>query len=283
VSDTITLTAEEAPDGRIDARAITPDRLATLSAKEIAALPLHTYRLPSTRSVNRNHAIRMGDLFTVSGGHSPWVRMEGDLRAFDSLGAGMTAGTLTVDCDVGDELGRGMTGGSIDVRGSAGHRVGLTMSGGTISITGNALDHIGGPLPGGSRGMTGGEIIVRGNAGRDAGFCARRGIIVIGGDAADGSARSMIAGTVIVVGRALGSVGCWNKRGTLVVLGGADIPPTYRYACTYRPAFLRLMFAHIGRAHRLPIDDRFISGRYSRYSGDLSELGLGEILTWTDA
>jgi formylmethanofuran dehydrogenase subunit C len=283
LTDTITLTAKAVLDRRIDSGAITPDRLATLSAAEIAALPLHSYRLSSMRSGSRTREILLGDLFTVSGGRASSVRIVGDLRAFDSLGAGMTAGTLTVEGDVGDELGRGMSGGSIDVHGSAGHRVGLAMAGGTISITGNAGDQIGGPLPGGSRGMTGGDIVVRGNAGRDTGFCARRGLIVIGGDAADGAARSMIAGTVIVMGRALGSVGCWNKRGTVVALGGADVLPTYRYACTYRPAFLRLLLTHIGRTHRLPIDDRYMNGRYSRYCGDLSELGLGEILTWADA
>jgi formylmethanofuran dehydrogenase subunit C len=286
VSETITLTAKGTQEGRVDASAITPDRLATLSAAAIAALPLHSYRLPpvhSLRSANRTHVVPLGEMFTISGERSSSVRIAGDLRALDALGCGMTAGTLTIEGDVGDDLGRAMVGGSIDLRGSAGHRVGMTMRGGTISISGHAGDQIGGPLPGGSRGMSGGEIVVRGSAGRDAGFCGRRGLIIIGGDAADGSARSMIAGTVIVIGRALGSVGCWNKRGTLVALGGADVPGTYRYACTYSPTFLRLVFAHVRRTHRLYIEDRFMNGRYSRYCGDLSELGLGEILTWTDS
>ncbi len=92
----------------------------------------------------------------------------------------------------------------------------------------------------------------------------------------------MIAGTVVVMGRAAGSVGLWNKRGTIVALAGAGIPETYRYACTYRPAFLGLLFRHLIRTWNLSLDERFVTGRYARHCGDLSELGRGEILTWVD-
>ena len=30
----------------------------------------------------------------------------------------------------------------------------------------------------------------------------------------------------------------------------------------------------------VPVADRYIGGRYERYSGDLAELGKGEILQW---
>jgi hypothetical protein len=85
------------------------------------------------------------------------------------------------------------------------------------------------------------------------------------------------------MGRAMGSVGLWNKRGTVVALGGAQILPSYRYACTYRPSLIGLLFGHLRRTHHLPVDDRFVQGRYARHCGDFSELGLGEVLTWIDA
>jgi formylmethanofuran dehydrogenase subunit C len=280
VSETITLSPKAALDQRVDAQTIVPDRFAAMSNAEIAALPIRFSRLMSNGSGDRTRVLPLGELFSVTGGRSTSVRITGDLRLVDALGAGMAGGTLTVEGDVGRDLGRGMTGGAIEVHGSAAHGAGRTMAGGMISIRGDAGDGLGGPLPGSARGMTGGEILVHGNVARDAGFCARRGLIVIGGDAGDGSARSMIAGTVIVIGRAHDSVGCWNKRGTLVALGGAQVPETYRYACTYRPTFLRLLFEHLRHTHGLTIDDRFVSGRYARYCGDLSELGLGELLIW---
>jgi formylmethanofuran dehydrogenase subunit C len=280
MSEAITLSLKVALDRRVEALTIAPDRFATLSNAEIAALPVRLSSFTVDRSGSRTRVLPLGELFAVTGGQSTTVHVVGDLRLVDALGAGMAGGTLLVDGDVGRDVGRGMTGGAIEIHGSAGHGAGRTMAGGMISIHGDAGDGVGGPLPGGARGMTGGEILVRGNAARDAGFCVRRGLIVIGGDADGGSARSMIAGTVVVMGKAHGPVGCWNKRGTLVVLGGAQIPETYRYACTYRPIFLRLLFEHLRHRQRLAIDDRFVSGRYARYCGDLSELGLGELLTW---
>jgi formylmethanofuran dehydrogenase subunit C len=173
----------------------------------------------------------------------------------------MGRGALVIDGDVGCELGRMMQGGTISVSGSAGTDAGLAMAGGTIMIAGDAGDRLAGPLPGASRGMTGGEILVRGHAGRDAACAVRRGLVVIGAIA--------------------GSPGEWNKRGSIVTIGGASVPPTYRYACTYRPPYLALLH-HYLRSRGWPIDERIATGRFARYCGDVSQLARGELLAWAD-
>jgi formylmethanofuran dehydrogenase subunit C len=297
MSDSVTLTLKDVIDGRVVADAIVPDRLATLSATEIAHLPIWLTRHTSPPALADatgcdadraarapdQHSVELGDLFSVRGERAAVVRVQGNLANVDGIGAAMTGGTLSIDGNAGRELGRGMTGGTIAVHGNVGDDAGLAMAGGAVLVWGSAADRVGGALPGASRGMTGGEIFVRRNVGRDAGTAVRRGLIVVGGDAGDGTARGMIAGTVLVMGKVAGTVGLWNKRGTVVALGGATVPATYRYACTYRPPHLRVIFAYLRHAHGVPVDDRYINGRYARYCGDLSEVGKGELLLWTDA
>jgi formylmethanofuran dehydrogenase subunit C len=128
--------------------------------------------------------------------------------------------------------------------------------------------------------MVGGEIVVRGDVGRDAGHRARRGLIVIGGNAGPGAARDMIAGTVLVQGNAGPGAGAWSKRGSVIALGAITVPVTYSHACTYRPTVVRVLLRYVTRQYAFPIEDRFVSGLYSRYVGDLADVGKGEILQW---
>ena len=125
--------------------------------------------------------------------------------------------------------------------------------------------------------------MIRGGAGVEAGLRMRRGLIAIIGDAAGSAGPSMIAGTVMVFGKAGAAPGRWSKRGSIVALGEVEVPPTYRYACTYQPDHLRLTLLHLRQRYGLTVDPRHISGFYRRYSGDLAELGRGEILAWTAA
>ena len=91
----------------------------------------------------------------------------------------------------------------------------------------------------------------------------------------------MIAGTVVVLGETGPAPGLWSKRGSVVALGPVEIPPTYRYACTCGPDYLRVLLLRLRRRYEFGIEDRFVSGLYRRYSGDLADLGRGEILVWT--
>jgi formylmethanofuran dehydrogenase subunit C len=153
-------------------------------------------------------------------------------------------------------------------------RLGARLSEGEVVVEGNVGSEAG-------LGMTGGELIVRGSAGGQAGARMRRGLVAIVGDTGSYAGAGMIAGTVIVFGGIGAAAGLWSKRGSLVALGSVTVPPTYRYACTYQPVHLRVTFARLRSRHALPVDDRHLTGFYRRYSGDLADLGKGEILAWT--
>ena len=206
--------------------------------------------------------VPLGELFSIDGEKSDDVRIEGDLQRVDGLGTGMAAGTLTVE-------------------GNVGNGVGVAMSGGLITIHGSAGDRLGAPLPGASRGMTGGEILVRGNVGANAARRVRRGLVVVGGDAGPGAAHAMIAGTILVAGKLGAGAGLWSKRGSVIALGAVDIPATYRYACTYHPPYVPVLLRYLERTRQFAFDARFVSGRYKRWTGDVADVGKGEILEWT--
>lgn len=269
MSDRITLTLRAPLARPLDADVIAPERLAALGAQEISALELRDGRA----------TVPLGDVFTVTGERSSSLVLEGDLAQLHGVGTLMSAGSLTVTGSIGNALGARMRGGAITVQGSAGDDAGAAMAGGSIVITGNVGDRAGGALQGASKGMTGGEIIVRGIAGREAGARMRRGILYCA-SCGDGAGVGMIAGNVIVSGAIGENVGAGNKRGTIVALGSVRIPATYAYACTYRPPHLSLMLLWLRKRFDLPVDDAHLHGLFKRYSGDLAEIGKGEILEW---
>jgi formylmethanofuran dehydrogenase subunit C len=253
VSAAVTLSLRAPLDGVLDADGVTGDRFAQLSERDIAALPV----------VMRSSAATLGEFFTVRGGRSADVRIEGDVSRVHRIGAGMTGGRIHVIGNVGDEAG-------------------LAMSGGVLQVDGNAGDRLGAASPGASKGMSGGEIIVSGSAGEDIGARARRGLIVIGGDTGVDAARAMVAGTLVVFGRTGARPGRGSKRGSIVALGDIDVPETYWLACTYQPPFVRLLLTYLRRQHALTIADRYLDGRYRRHCGDAGNPGRGEILEWVD-
>ena len=272
MSDRITLTLRSALARPLAADAIVPDRFAALSAQEIAALELWDGRTP----------IALGDVFTVSGERSGSVLLEGDLAQLHGVGTAMAAGSLEIRGAIGNALGERMRGGAIAVQGSAGDDVGTAMAGGSIVIGGSAGDRAAGALQGASKGMIGGDIVVRGGAGREAGARMRRGTLYCG-SVGSGAGLGMIAGNIIVAGAIGDGVGAGNKRGSIVALGSVSVPATYAYACTYRPPHLSLMLLSLRARFGVAVDDAHLHGLYKRYSGDLVEIGKGEILEWQTA
>ncbi|HZW06998.1 MAG TPA: hypothetical protein VFF65_07730 [Phycisphaerales bacterium] len=206
-------------------------------------------------------ALELGELFELRGTPGGRLRLEGDLSRADRLAAGLTEGAVEAEGDVGDEAGAGLAGGSLLVRGNAGARAG-------------------GAAAEARRGMTGGEIVVLGGAGPESGLRMRRGLLAVAGPAGANAGASMIAGTLVLLAPAPSGVGLWSKRGSVVALGPIAVPPTYRLACTYQPVHLRLILGRLRAVYGLPIEERHLSGFYRRYSGDLADLGKGEILEW---
>lgn len=252
----------------IEIDGLTPDRAAGLSTAEIAALAV----MAGSRRAS------VGDFFTVTGGRSDQVEVEGDLRNIDGLGAGTAGGEMVIHGSVGRRVGAGMTGGWIDVRGDVGDDAGLGMQGGALRVTGDAADRLGASAPGAAKGMSGGEIIVNGSAGRDVAARLRRGLIVVGGDAGANAARAIIAGTLVVFGRTGENAGRGSKRGSIVALGGIDIPAAYEYSCAYQPAYVRLLLTYLHRRYDVGVEQGVLDGTYNRYCGDAAGFGRGEIL-----
>ena len=248
-----TLTLRRPLEQRVDASGVSWDALRGLDAKAIEEQELW---------IEGAGPAHVGDLFQVAATPGERVRLVGDLAMMDGIGAGLAGGALVVDGDAGWYLGQGMRGGAVEVRGNAGPQAAAA-------------------LPGAKRGMTGGEMVIRGSAGPGVGSGLRRGLIAVEGDVADGAGRAMIAGTVVAFGSIGADPGLWSKRGSVVAFRSATPPATYRYACTYRPSYLPVTLGYLKSRYGCPVRPEHLSGLYRRYSGDLADLGAGEILVWT--
>jgi formylmethanofuran dehydrogenase subunit C len=257
------------PSVPLEAEALSCARIDGMNAAQVLALGV----------LHGNEPATIGDFFRASGEPDGELRLEGDLSRVKYIGAGMRSGRLLIDGHAGAHLGSGMTGGEIIVTGDAGDWVAPEMTGGRIIIRGNA-GHLAGSAHRGSHiGMRGGEIIVLGNVRNETGNGMRGGLIAVGGNAGDFTGVNMLAGTIVVLGEPGIRTGAGMKRGTIVSGRDIEILPTFFYACTYHPAFLRMYLLYL-RELGLPVSDGHIDGRYRRYSGDGVELKRGEILVF---
>jgi formylmethanofuran dehydrogenase subunit C len=263
----LTLTLREPPTVPLETEGLTADRLARLRRGEIEALTVW----------HGNRRARLGDFFTVSGNGDEELRVEGDLRRVKFLGAGMTAGRLIVAGAAGMHTGADMRGGELVVEADVGDFAGVGMRGGRLAVKGSAGHHLGGAYPGERAGMRGGEIIVHGDAGDHVGAGLRRGLIAVAGRMGGAVGLRMLAGTIVAVGGLGATPGAAMRRGTIVAMSQVTLLPTFAFACSYRPSFLRLYLGHL-RGLGLPLTDEQIEGRYARWSGDGLELRRGEIL-----
>lgn len=266
---TLTLTLHTPPAAPVEAPGLRPDALAALSLAAVAALPV----------LHGNQPAALGDFFRARGTPGETLCLEGNLSRFKWIGHQMGGGHLHVAGPVGPHAGAGMRGGSLTVEGDADDWAGAEMAGGRLVIRGSAGHGLGGAYAGSRQGMQGGEIIVHGRAGDEAGRRMRRGLIAVGGDCGDFAGANLLAGTLVVLGRLGARAGAEMRRGTLVAFSAEPLLPTFNFACVYRPTFLRLYLRRL-RALGLPIADAQVGGRYARWSGDLLELGRGEILLW---
>jgi formylmethanofuran dehydrogenase subunit C len=263
----LTLTLRERPAVPLETEGLSPDRLATRRRGEVEALTVW----------HGNQRAQVGDFFAVSGDGGQEVRVEGDLRRVKFLGAGMGAGRLVVAGDAGMRTGAGMRGGELVVEGDVGDFAGVDMRGGRLVVQGSAGHHLGAGHPGERAGMRGGEILVHGDAGEQVGAALRRGLIAVAGRVGDAAGLRMLAGTIVALGPLGARAGAAMRRGTIVAMSQVTPLPTFGFACSYRPTFLRLYLGHL-RALGLPVTDEQISGRYARWCGDGLELRRGEIL-----
>lgn len=266
----------------------------TLTLKQPTSIPIEvdTIRLETVRGQSLdqiratpvqygNKQPALGEFFDAHGSaaddnHLVWA---GDCTKVKLIGAGLTAGRVTVEGNAGMHLGAEMTGGEVICTGNAGDWVGAEMKGGRIHVRGNAGHCVGAVYRGGRRGMTGGEIFIDGNAGNELAHTMRRGLIAIRGQAGDAIGFNLLAGSILVFGGAGIRPGAGMRRGTIVLFDNhpPSMLPTFKYSCTYRPDFLRVYLLHLERCG-FSVPDDCLTATYRRYNGDFLELGKGEIL-----
>jgi formylmethanofuran dehydrogenase subunit C len=264
------LTLKEAPPVPLEAELLTPDTVAPLTIEEIRALPVYLGKRQR----------RVDDFFVVDGEAGEELEIRGDARRVKWIGRGMTRGRIRIEGDAGMHLGSAMKGGAIEVSGDAGDWLGAEMSGGLIHVHGNAGGQAGAAYRGGLSGMTDGTILIDGSAGLEVGMRMKRGTIVVGGPVRDFAGLQMKGGTIVLRSGAELRTGAWMNRGTILALKPIPLLPTFSYAATYNPVFLRLFARYMARVGvTIPFDDR--DGAYRRYSGDAAVPGRGEILVWT--
>lgn len=259
------------PALRVDARSLVPAALATMGRDDVLrlALPHGHDRVP------------LGEWFDVTSQAAdegvPRLRLEGELSRFDGIGAGLAAGAIEVQGDVGDCAGLGMSGGELRVEGTARDLAGCAMSGGWLEVRGDVRDFAASALPGDMDGMKGGTLVVHGRAGARLADRMRRGTVIVHGDAGDFLASRMVAGTVGIGGRC-GAQAAWGmRRGSIVFAGEAPQPPaTFVPVPSDAPVIWQLLArdlaCHGGSFEGLP------RRNIMRWAGDLAVQGQGEWL-----
>jgi len=264
------LALRRAPALRVDARALAPTALATLSVADVQRL-----RLPHGRD-----ALALAELFDVERADdraSDTLVLDGDLSRFDAVGAGLAGGAIEVRGPVGDSAGLGMTGGRLVIHGDARDLVGCSMRAGWLEVHGRVGDFAASALPGHRDGMRGGTLLVHGCAGARLADSLRRGTVVVLGDTGDFAAARMVAGTLALGGRCGAHPGWGMRRGSIVFAGAAPAPPpTFVALRSDAEVFWQLLARDVARFGGpfagLP------QRRVQRWAGDLAVQGHGEWL-----
>jgi formylmethanofuran dehydrogenase subunit C len=265
----LTFTLKTTPAQRIDCSALTPDKLADKSVADIAAIELQS----------GNATVRVDSVFDVTGDDTNDIVIQNSTDKLDFIGHSITQGKLTVTGNAGAYVGIFNDGGDIVVNGNTGIYTACEMKSGTIKVNGNTGDFVGGARPGRKNGMTGGNVIITGDSGDRTGDHMRRGMILIEGNAGDYCAARMVSGTIAVLGNTGAHLGYAMKRGTVLLTKAPSrgISANFNDCGSHTLAFLPLLFASFK-----DLDSKFaqepVFSRVQRYAGDLSGIGMGEIL-----
>lgn len=250
----------------INCAALTPDGLANRPFSEIAALTLD----------HGKQAVRVDELFDISGQDPTSLRFLNATQQLDYLGANMRSGRIEISGDAGAYLGFAMKGGEIHCLGNTGDLAACNMQDGLMVIHGNTGDFLGGAAAGLRKGMLGGTVVVKGHAGDRVGDQMRRGLILIEGNAGDYCASRMLAGTIGVLGKVGAYAGFSMHRGTLLLTTQPDLHPTMQACGSHTLPFLNLLYKSFA-----PYSQAFANlntQRVKRWLGDAANKGNGEIL-----
>jgi len=257
----------------VEAPCLRPDTILGKTEKEIADMTV----------LAGNCKTPLGELFSVRRSGDERLVVRGPLEHVKRIGQEMNGGTMIVEGDPGMHLGEKMIDGEIRVIGSLPDWCCCNMNGGLVRVEGNAGNMTAAALPGESRGMRGGILTVSGDTGARTGDAMRRGLIAIGGNAGEFAGSRMVAGTIAVFGRLSRRAGGGMKRGSILAFGGIDeLLPSFSRACRYRPVFIDIYLRRL-ETLGLPVDASFMRGLFTRWTGDCTSLGKGEILQYETA
>jgi len=258
------------PDIPLEADCLNPS-VTELKPADIARLKLWQGR---TR-------VDVGEFFSVSGNDATdenELRIEGDLERVKRIGQNTSSGRLVVHGNCGMHTGEGLRGGEIEVHGNVGNWSFCLMQGGAARVFGDAGAFLAAAFPGDARGMKGGVLWVRGDTGPRAVERMRRGLLVVGGALGEFAAVEMIAGTVVSLGRLGSRAGASMKRGSIVVMGEHEpFLSGFEKSCVYSPTFIPLLGRDLAALGFIDNPSCF-AGKFTRWCGDMTNLGKGEIL-----
>jgi formylmethanofuran dehydrogenase subunit C len=264
----LTFTLKRQPKQRVDMSPLVPANLADKSMTEIAAINLQCGKL----------LVPAGELFDIGGNNVQNIIINNSFEKLDSIGKELDGGRITVNGDTGAYLAMGMKSGEIKVNGNAGLYAACEMKKGYLEVNENVGDFLGAALPGNKMGMKGGVILIKGNAGDRVGDHMRRGLILIEGDAGNYCGSRMTAGTVAVMGNTGRYLGYAMRRGTLLLWSQPQLLPSFNDCGAHTLSFLPLLFNSFKQINSRFADASAAFNRVQRYSGDMSEIGRGEVL-----
>ncbi|MCC7252410.1 formylmethanofuran dehydrogenase subunit C [Hyphomicrobium sp.] len=264
---TLSFTLRAAPTQVLDLSALIPSKLAGLSTGGIERLPLGA----------DPHVPHVGDVFAVSGAPGEAVAILGGSPLLDYVGAGLDAGSITVEGPVGAYAGRGMRGGEITIGGDAGAYLASTAKGGLIHVKGSAGDFLGGARPGDKFGQLGGTVLVDGSVGERAGERMRRGIVVAKGKFGAAAGSRMVGGPLWTEAGFGPRPGPLLRRGTLIGPSVDELLPTFADCGRIDPVILRILSRYIADVLG-PLAPKALPGAVRKLAGDQATIGKGEIL-----
>lgn len=264
---TLSFTLHQAPTHAVDLSPLVPSKLAGLPLGEIENLPLGT----------GTNALRVGDVFTLSGTPGDAIGIAADSTLLDYVGAGLDQGTITVEGSVGNHAGRGMKGGTLEIRGNAGAYLASTATGGLVHVKGSAGDYLGGTRPGDRFGLLGGTVVVEGDIGERAGERMRRGIVVARGTFGTAAGSRMVGGTLWTETGFGACPGPLLRRGTLIGPKVEELLPTFADCGRHDLVILNILSRYVAKTLG-PLAPKPLPPLVQKLAGDQATIGKGEIL-----
>ena len=264
----LTFTLKHKPNQRVDMSPLVCNQLIDMDLEAIASITLQSGKCK----------LRVDEIFTIEGSDTQNIVIKNSIDMLDFIGKDLIGGTISVIGDAGAYLAFGLNAGEIKVTGDVGLYAACEMKKGYLEVSGNAGDFLGAALPGNKMGMKGGTILIKGNVGARAGDHMRRGNILIEGNTGEYCGSRMTAGTIAVMGHTGRHLGYAMRRGTLLLWNKPILSASFNDCGAHTLAFLPILFASFKSLNSRFSDSSISFNRVQRYSGDMSEIGRGEVL-----